>query len=323
MNFQSLPFIEDQQTLLDSAFAKAKKRADQLLASKTRKTNDVLLQKKIAHEKITTVKNELSKHLQRIIDAYPDFNNLPEFYDQLLKTRIDADTTRISLGRVQGVAEQLGKLAGELQASIRRSHEAETARKTTESFYGRASSMLRQLKKPFAEIERARRFMTTFPDLKDGMLTVALAGFPNVGKSTLLAKMTASKPKIASYAFTTKTLNIGYYKQGYEDVQVVDTPGTLARFEKMNAIEQQAYLCLKYAAHVIVMVLDPTDDTYPLEEQERLLAQVKEHDKPVITYLSKTDIADRGIVETLKGKHGATTSPEELKEAIGNAFASL
>ncbi|MBD3209230.1 50S ribosome-binding GTPase [Candidatus Woesearchaeota archaeon] len=315
MNFQSLPYVEQVQVLLDKAFSRARKRAGQLSGSVTKKTDKVLLKKKICHEKITMVRNVLVRDLQKIIAAYPDFTGLPEFYEQLAKTRLDIDVVKRSLGRIQGVVGQLQVLGDKAQRQVREQHDLKAASKAVDAYYGRVSSLFKRLEKTFATIEHARKVLVTFPALKEELCTIALAGFPNVGKSTLLSRITTSKPKIANYAFTTKTLNVGYYEQGYERFQVVDTPGTLARFERMNAIEQQAYLCLKYAAHLIVVIIDPTE-TYSLEEQERLLEQVRKHDKPVIIYASKTDVVDKKTTKALREKHGAITSLRHLKRAI-------
>ncbi|MFP4523903.1 MAG: GTPase [Candidatus Woesearchaeota archaeon] len=315
MNFQSLPVVESPQTYLDKAFSRARKRADTLADSVTRRTDRVLLQKKIAHEKLTVVRDVIGQSLERLIREYPDFAGLPEFYEELARTQLDLDKVQESLGRLQGLVDNAQALTRKAQSEVRATHDPQEAKRIVDNLYGRLSALFKRSRDAFSALEAARRVLTSFPTLKDELPTVALAGFPNVGKSTLLAKMTSSKPKIAAYAFTTKTLNVGYFHGVYEDVQVVDTPGTLARFEKMNSIEQQAYLCLKYVADVIVMVLDPTD-TYPLEDQERLLKQLEEHGKPVIVYLSKTDIADGKRVEVLKARLDAVTSQERLLESV-------
>jgi nucleolar GTP-binding protein len=83
---------------------------------------------------------------------------------------------------------------------------------------------------------------------------VAIAGFPNVGKSTLLNRLTGATAETNAYAFTTKSLNMGAIEYRHNTIQFIDTPGTLARPEKMNDIERQAYLAMKYAAHLIIYV---------------------------------------------------------------------
>lgn len=315
VNFQSLPTVEDSQFYLDKAFSRAKKRSDVLISSRTRKTDGDALKKRVSHEKIMMVHDNLIKDLDFIIDKYPSFDSLPEFYAELTRVQLDIDVMRKSLGRLQGVTTKIDELARMSLEKIRTTDKGDQAQKVATQFYGRVSSLFKQLNPAFKTIESGRRILTTFPALKDDCYTIALAGFPNVGKSTLLSKMTSSRPKIANYAFTTKILNVGYYKEGYIDMEVVDTPGTLARFETMNPIEQQAYLCLKYVADVIVMIFDPTD-SYPLEDQEILLENIKEHDKPIIIYISKTDIADKEVCDTLVKKYDAITNPEMLKEKI-------
>ena len=163
--------------------------------------------------------------------------------------------------------------------------------------------------------------LSSSPAVIKQMPTVCIAGFPNVGKSTLLGKITTSKPEIKNYAFTTKTLNMGYMSAGKEDnVQVIDTPGTLAREDKMNNIEKQAYLAIKYQADLIVYVFDPTD-TYPIEDQEALFELMKKYRKPIVVYLSKTDIATKQQIKRFD-KYEPYTSQEKVAEEIHKRILS-
>src|SRR5205085_9420071 len=56
---------------------------------------------------------------------------------------------------------------------------------------------------------------------------VGLVGYPNVGKSTLLAAMTRAKPKIADYPFTTLVPNLGVVELGFDAFVVADIPGLI------------------------------------------------------------------------------------------------
>ena len=149
--------------------------------------------------------------------------------------------------------------------------------------------------------------MKSFPSVKENLFTVAIVGFPNVGKSTLISALTDSNVEINSYSFTTKSLLIGYRKDGNEKIQFIDTPGTLDRDIKKNIIEKQAELAMKYVADLLVYVFDPIE-YYSLEKQERLLKNVNKFGKETILYMSKTDIADPDIIDEITKKH-----PEILK----------
>ena len=122
----------------------------------------------------------------------------------------------------------------------------------------------------------------------------------------MLSQLSKSKPEINEYAFTTKRINVGYYVgkvKGKEvKVQLLDTPGTLNRYDKMNYIEKQAFLAIKYCADVLVYVFDLTEP-YSIEKQLKLYKALKKYRKPVIVYLSKVDILDRGKVDEFAKEH--------------------
>ena len=136
----------------------------------------------------------------------------------------------------------------------------------------------------------------------------------------MLSKLSSSTPEIAEYAFTTKHVNLGYLQFEHKKIQLVDTPGTLARPDKMNAIEQQAVIAIKYLAHAIIYVFDPTEP-YPLDNQEKLLEILRKEKKPLLLYVSKADMAKNPEVEKkieeIRNKHNEIiSSPELLKEQL-------
>jgi nucleolar GTP-binding protein len=314
MNFQNLAKIEPYTFYLDVAFSNAKNKADMARSGKFR--DRLAKSKAIELEKIRTISALITKQLNRILTSFPFLDDLHPFYRELVKCTIDYDSTKKALGAVKWVSEKVEMLSDKTRSEIKRTRELQRINVYRREFYGRISSLIKQIKQEFVVLEESRKILKIFPVVKTSLFTVALTGFPNIGKTTLLYKLTGSKPEIDNYAFTTRSINVGYIAHGDTKVQVLDTPGTLNRFHKMNNLERQAFLAMKYCSQLLVYVFDLTEP-FPLEEQEKLFETIKALNAPVIVYLSKTDILDKKIVESFQKRYKDTiTNIEILKKEI-------
>ena len=318
MNFQDLPVIESPQALLDHALKVASKRATEF-KRKLRKGEVVERQAKAEQERLKKIVEALNKSLLRIPGSFPSFDGLPEFYVHLVATTLDVVRVKQSLAAVSSAIATIRTLANDYSRKYRGVEQQARVLAIRREAIGRMSSVLKRLAKDLKVLEKARTIMRTYPDLKHDLFTVAIAGFPNAGKSTLLNKLTGSKAEVDAYAFTTKTLNTGSFEHRHNKIQCVDTPGTLARPEKMNPIEQQAFLAMKYASHVIVYIYDLTEH-YPLKDQERLEKELKNYGKDLLIYVSKTDVLDKKVVAAFTGRKDCIVDVDELKQKITELF---
>jgi GTP-binding protein len=125
---------------------------------------------------------------------------------------------------------------------------------------------------------------------------VGLVGFPNAGKSTLLAAVSAAKPKIADYAFTTLTPNLGIVDyRNYKSFVMADIPGIIE-----GAAEGKG-LGHRFLRHIernsILLFLIPADSESHYKEFEILENELKKYnpellDKDYIISISKADLLD-------------------------------
>jgi ribosome-interacting GTPase 1 len=92
---------------------------------------------------------------------------------------------------------------------------------------------------------------------KSGDARIALVGFPSVGKSTFLSKITKTKAAVAAYAFTTLTAIPGVLEYGGAEIQILDLPGIIEGASEGKGRGRQVISAAK-TSDLILMILDAT-----------------------------------------------------------------
>ncbi len=125
----------------------------------------------------------------------------------------------------------------------------------------------------------------------------ALVGFPNAGKSTLIAAVSAAKPKIADYPFTTLEPNLGVVRFRDHEYVVADIPGLIEGAAEGKGLGHE-FLRHVERARVLVLLLDlaPVDERPPEEQARILLDELGRYrpdllDRPRLVVGSKADVA--------------------------------
>lgn len=311
----SIPEVKSAEQLLDEAIKKGVKRVGEL--RQQLKADRGTKSKTLERERLKTIQQHLKKSLTGISARFPSLDRQGEFLTRLIDEVVGVQKLRQALAGTWWAAEQVTTLTEEFRKRITNTASNKELLAAKRTALGRIASVMKQVDKQLNFLDDARRLLKDLPTLQPDTFTVAIAGFPNVGKSTLLRKLTRSTPAVAAYPFTTKKLNVGSFQHRHNTIQLIDTPGTLAR-EKMNLIEKKADLALRYAAHLVVYVYDPTEP-YALEEQERLARHVNHLGKDVLLYMSKADVVDHDVAERFRHK-GCHTDAHELKKEIVHAF---
>jgi len=156
---------------------------------------------------------------------------------------------------------------------------------------------------------------------------VGLVGFPNAGKSTLLSVMTAAKPKIADYAFTTLTPNLGMVE--YRDDKsfcIADLPGIIE-----GAAEGKG-LGHRFLRHIernsVLLFLIPADSNGHKNEFEILVNELEEYNlellqKEFIIAISKSDMLDAELRESVKKELPADVPHIFISSVTGEGIPAL
>ena len=271
--FREIPEILESQEIIDRAFKKAKK-------IKITDRNAFYRKKKTIIAETDSFCKTVIDIFEKYVKKFPSIDNMHPFYQELLKIKIDVDNLKKSLGGVNWAKKTVTMVYNSQFKQLKKSQNLDFLKKKQKEIHGRVTSIIKQINKELITLKNAREIFRHLPDLEE-VPTVVIAGFPNVGKSSLLRCLSSAKPEIAQYPFTTKEIVIGHmYKQEkYKKtkIQLIDTPGLLDRpFSERNKIEQQAVSAVKHLADLIVFIFDPSETCgYKLEDQKKLLAQIK------------------------------------------------
>jgi GTP-binding protein len=156
---------------------------------------------------------------------------------------------------------------------------------------------------------------------------VGLVGFPNAGKSTLLSRITAAKPKIADYAFTTLTPQLGIvaYRDG-KSFCVADLPGIIE-----GAAEGKG-LGHRFLRHIernpVLLFVIPADSKDHGKEWDILCHELESYDetlmdKQFIIAISKSDLLDAELKEAIAAELPADIPHTFISSQSGEGLQEL
>ena len=151
---------------------------------------------------------------------------------------------------------------------------------------------------------------------------VALVGFPSVGKSTLISVVSAAKPKIADYPFTTLEPNLGVVRlDDGSDFVVADLPGLIEGASEGRGLGHQFLRHVERARVLVVMLdLSPLAPHPPAEQEALLLRELGAYqpdllERPRIVVGSRADLAEPDLDFT--GHRIAAVTGDGVRELVG------
>ncbi|WP_255152368.1 NOG1 family protein [Halorarius halobius] len=290
--FEDLPTTPRSEELIDKAFSRAARAGN---AKQGVEAQESMLQ---------TAANILSDNTENVVTSWPDFDAIDPFYRELAdaivaREDLNVDTLRQHLSEVMWASRQCDEIKNEYHGRIRNA-DPETARKLRKQAFARLASVVREVEGDLFALADAREELRQLPDIRPDEPAVVVAGYPNVGKSSFVNRVTRADNDVDTYPFTTTQIRVGHFERDRIRYQLVDTPGLLDRpADERNAIESQAVSALTHLADAVLFLVDPSESCgYPLEAQlalrddvEQLFADAAgdEEEVPVLTVCNKSD----------------------------------
>jgi nucleolar GTP-binding protein len=300
--FEKFYRIWPAQELLDYAFSHASSQT----ASTPAIVSNLEKVKRKEAKRIEQAVSILEKKIRGFIESVPNLDELPVFYRRISHLLVNNDDLRLNLGRLNGIIPVLKKMEKEFTRNIYKADSAYACGNIRVEFFGRASSIVRKQDETLIMLEESRQKLMKIPSINLNMPAVVVAGYPNVGKSSIVSQISTVKPTISEYPFTTKEIIMGMYQDQtkFRFFQVIDTPGILDRpMAQRNEIEKQAILALNTIASVILFIFDPTPACgYELEHQINLYKEIQVEflrglTIPIKIVINKVDFASQEEIQ--------------------------
>ncbi|MBU7003945.1 MAG: 50S ribosome-binding GTPase, partial [Theionarchaea archaeon] len=196
----------DMDGLVEKAFEKASADSEKQNVSGLKPIVKARIKEKT---RLRTASNYIIWSLSRLHRSIPPSSEISPFYADLLEI--------LGAGGLQDARREIGRAIGDIKrlsstslSKMDRAHTPADLHAIRKKAYGRISSRVRSLARTSRYLAEVGPKLGELPSIKLELPTLVIAGYPNVGKTTLLRALTGSAPEIRPIPFTTQKIHVGY-----------------------------------------------------------------------------------------------------------------
>ncbi|TFL03020.1 P-loop containing nucleoside triphosphate hydrolase protein [Pterulicium gracile] len=269
--------------------------------------------------KVKFTQDTFDEKLGAILQDFPMLDDLHPFLSSLMNVLYDKNHYKLALGQLRTARHLIDQVAKDYVRLLKFGDSLYRCKQLKKAALGRMATVMRRQKDPLAYLEQVRQHISRLPAIDPNTRTLIICGYPNVGKSSFINKVTRADVDVQPYAFTTKSLFVGHLDYKYLRWQVIDTPGILDHpLEEMNTIEMQSITALAHLKSAVLYFMDLSEQCgYNVEAQCKLFHSIKPlfTGKPVLLVINKIDVMrlddlpqeTRALVDEIINSEGVTT----------------
>ncbi|KAM5235722.1 GTP-binding protein 4 isoform 2-T2 [Ctenodactylus gundi] len=273
-----------------------------LTLSKTQRKTPTVIHKhyqihRIRHfymRKVKFTQQNYHDRLSQILTDFPKLDDIHPFYADLMNILYDKDHYKLALGQINIAKNLVDNVAKDYVRLMKYGDSLYRCKQLKRAALGRMCTIIKRQRQSLEYLEQVRQHLSRLPTIDPNTRTLLLCGYPNVGKSSFINKVTRADVDVQPYAFTTKSLFVGHMDYKYLRWQVVDTPGILDHpLEDRNTIEMQAITALAHLRAAVLYVMDLSEQCgHGLREQLELFQNIRPLfiNKPLIIVANKCDV---------------------------------
>ncbi|KAL2622316.1 hypothetical protein R1flu_002521 [Riccia fluitans] len=284
--------------------------------------------------KVKFTQSNFHEKLSTILEDFPRLDDIHPFYGDLMNVLYDKDHYKLALGQLHTARNLVEKISKDYVRLLKYGDSLYRCKQLKKAALGRMCTIMKRVSPSLAYLEQVRQHLSRLPSIDPNARTLLVCGYPNVGKSSFINKITRADVDVQPYAFTTKSLFVGHTDYKYLRWQVIDTPGILDHpLEDRNTIEMLSIMALVHLRAAVLFVMDLSGACgYTIQQQAALFQSIKPlfANKPLIIACNKTDLQpleslpeeDRRLLDEL-AKEAAQSSSLMLVDGAQEAKECL
>ncbi|KAG5493615.1 hypothetical protein JIQ42_01988 [Leishmania sp. Namibia] len=289
-NFKTITVVPTYKDFMDIVLSKTQRKTPTVV----HKGYHISRIRQFYMRKVKFTQKTINERLTFILQEFPRMDDIHPFYGDLMHVLYDRDHYKVALGQVGAVRHMVDNIGRDYVRLLKYGDSLYRCKQLKRAALGRMATACKKLNSALAYLEKVRQHMSRLPSIDPNARTLLVTGFPNVGKSSFMNKVTRADVEVQPYAFTTKSLFVGHTDYKYTTWQVIDTPGILDHsLEERNVIEMQAITALAHLRACILFFMDLSGQCgYSIEQQVSLFKSIGPlfTGKPVVVVFNKCDV---------------------------------
>ncbi|XP_070830650.1 GTP-binding protein 4 [Chaetodon trifascialis] len=289
-NFKKIMVVPTSKDFIDITLSKTQRKTPTVI----HKHYQIHRIRHFYMRKVKFTQQNYHDRLTQILTDFPKLDDIHPFYADLMNVLYDKDHYKLALGQINIAKNLIDNVAKDYVRLMKYGDSLYRCKQLKRAALGRMCTILKRQKSSLEYLEQVRQHLSRLPTIDPNTRTLLLCGYPNVGKSSFINKVTRADVDVQPYAFTTKSLFVGHMDYRYLRWQVVDTPGILDHpLEERNTIEMQAITALAHLRAAVLYVMDVSEQCgHTLQEQLELFNNIRPlfANKPLIIVANKCDV---------------------------------
>ncbi|KAI7903623.1 GTP binding protein 4 [Cokeromyces recurvatus] len=288
-NFKKIEPVPTSSDFIDIILSKTQRKTPTVI----HKNYNIGRIRQFYMRKVKFTQENFDEKFKNILDEFPKLEDIHPFYADLMNVLYDKDHYKLALGQINTARHLIDQVAKDYVRLLKFGDSLYRCKQLKKAALGRMATVMKRQKDSLAYLEQVRQHLSRLPSIDPNTRTLLICGYPNVGKSSFINKITRADVDVQPYAFTTKSLFVGHMDYKYMRWQVIDTPGILDHpLEERNTIEMQSITAMAHLRSCIMYFMDLSEQCgYSVEDQVRLFHNIKPlfANKPIVLVINKID----------------------------------